>query len=40
LIVSSSFGFATVDSLLGQSGMQAALVLLGYNIEHQVKKIY
>ena len=40
LIVSSSFGFATVDSLLGQSGMQAALVLLGYNIEQQVKKIY
>lgn len=40
LIVSSSFGFATVDSLLGQSGMQAALVLLGYSIEKQVKKIY
>jgi len=40
LIVSSSFGFATVDSLLGQSGMQAALVLLGYNIEQQIKKIY
>jgi hypothetical protein len=40
LIVSSSFGFATVDALLGQSGMQAALVLLGYSIEKQVKKIY
>jgi hypothetical protein len=40
LIVSSSFGFATVYSLLGQSGMQAALVLLGYNIEQQIKKIY
>jgi len=40
LIVSSSFGFATVDALLGQSGMQAALVLLGYNIEQQIKKIY
>ena len=40
LIISSSFGFATVDSLIGQSGMQAALVLLGYNIEQQVRKIY
>jgi hypothetical protein len=40
LIVSSSFGFATVDALIGQSGMQAALVLLGYNIEQQIKKIY
>jgi hypothetical protein len=40
LIVSSSFGFAKVDSLLGQSGMQASLVQLGYTIEKQVKKIY
>jgi hypothetical protein len=40
LIVSSSFGFATVDALIGQSGMQAALVLLGYSIEQQIKKIY
>lgn len=40
LIVSTSFGFATLDSLLGQCGMQAALVLLGYDIEQQVKKIY
>jgi hypothetical protein len=40
LIVSSSFGFATVDSLLGQAGMQAALVLLGYDIERQIKKMY
>jgi hypothetical protein len=40
LIVSSAFGFATVDSLLGQIGMQAALVLLGYDIERQVKKMY
>jgi hypothetical protein len=40
LIISSSFGFATVDSLIGQSGMQAALVLLGYDIERQVKKMY
>ena len=39
-IVSISFGFATLDSLLGQCGMQAALVLLGYDIEQQVKKIY
>jgi len=40
LIVSAAFGFATLDSLLGQSGMQAALVLLGYDIERQVKKVY
>jgi hypothetical protein len=40
LIVSSSFGFATADALIGQAGMQAALVLLGYDIEQQVKKIY
>jgi len=40
LIVSSSFGFATVDALIGQSGMHAALVLLGYSIEQQIKKIY
>jgi hypothetical protein len=40
LIVSSAFGFATVDSLPGQSGMQAALVLLGYDIERQIKKMY
>lgn len=40
IIVSSSFGFATLDSLLGQCGMQAALVLLGYDIELQIKKIY
>jgi hypothetical protein len=40
IIVSISFGFATLDSLLGQCGMQAALVLLGYDIEQQVKKIY
>lgn len=40
LIVSTAFGFATVDSLIGQCGMQAALVLLGYDIEQQVKKVY
>ena len=40
LIVSSAFGFATVDSLLGQIGMQAALMLLGYDIERQIKKMY
>jgi hypothetical protein len=40
LIVSAAFGFATLDSLLGQSGMQAVLVLLGYDIERQVKKVY
>jgi hypothetical protein len=40
LIVSTSFGFATPDSLLGQCRMQAALVLLGYNIEQKAKKVY
>lgn len=40
LVVSTAFGFANLDSLLGQSGMQAALVLLGYDIERQVKKVY
>lgn len=39
-IVSSAFGFASRDTLLAQCGMQAALVLLGYDIEQQVKKIY
>lgn len=40
LVVSTAFGFATIDSLIGQCGMQAALVLLGYDIEKQIKKIY
>lgn len=40
LIVALSFGFATSDSLIGFFHMQAALVLLGYNIEQQIKKIY
>lgn len=40
LIVSTAFGFANLDSLIGQCGMQAALVLLGYDIERQVKKLY
>ena len=38
LIVALSFGFASVDSLIGFFHMQAALVLLGYNIEQQIKK--
>jgi len=39
-IVSTAFGFANRDMVLAQCGMQAALVLLGYNIEQQIKKIY
>ena len=39
-IVSSAFGFTSIDTVLAQCGMQAALVLLGYDIEQQVKKIY
>ena len=40
LVVALSFGFGNLDSLLGAMGMQAALVLLGYDIEQQIKKIY
>jgi hypothetical protein len=39
-VVSSAFGFTNIDTVLGQCGMQAALVLLGYNIEQQIKKVY
>ena len=39
-IVSTSFGFSNSDTVISQCGMQAALVLLGYNIEQQVKKLY
>jgi hypothetical protein len=38
LIVYLSFGFGNLDILLGAMGMQAALVLLGYDIEQQIKK--
>ena len=40
LIVALSFGFSNLDTLLGAMGMQAGLVLLGYDIEQQIKKIY
>jgi hypothetical protein len=39
-IVSTAFGFANRDTVLGLCGMQAALVLFGYDIEQQIKKIY
>ena len=39
-IVNVAFGVGNLDTLLGAMGMQAALVLLGYDIEHQIKKIY
>lgn len=40
VVVSMSFQFVTVDTLFGLFGMQAALVLLGYSIEQQIKKVY
>lgn len=40
LIVSLSFGFASLDTLLAHAALQAALVLFGYDIEQQIKKIY
>jgi hypothetical protein len=40
VLVSISFGFGTVDTLLGHFGMQAAMVLFGYEIEQQVKKVF
>lgn len=40
LIVALAFGFGSLDTLIGAMGMQAALVLLGYDIEQQIKKIY
>lgn len=40
VLVSLSFGFGSLDVLLGHFGMQGALVLLGYSIEQQVKKVY
>jgi len=39
-IVATAFGFANRDTVLGLCGMQAALVLFGYDIEQQIKKIY
>jgi hypothetical protein len=39
-LVSTAFGFANRDTVLAKCGMQAALVLLGYNIEQHIKKIY
>ena len=40
LIVALAFGFGNLDTLLGAMGMQATLVLLGFDIEQQIKKIY
>jgi hypothetical protein len=40
LVVSMSFQFVVLDTLLGLFGMQAALVLLGYSVEQQIKKTY
>lgn len=39
-VVATAFGFANRDTVLGLCGMQAALVLFGYDIEQQIKKIY
>lgn len=38
VLVSIAFGLSNVDILIGHFGMQAALVLFGYDIEQQVKK--
>jgi hypothetical protein len=40
VLVSIAFGFGSLDTLLGHFGMQAALVLFGYDIEQQVKKLF
>jgi len=40
VLVSIAFGFGTLDTLLGYFGMQAAMVLFGYEIEKQVKKVF
>jgi hypothetical protein len=39
-VVATAFGFANRDTVSGLCGMQAALVLFGYDIEQQIKKIY
>lgn len=39
-LVCVAFGTTNISTLLGQVGMQAALVLFGYDIEQQIKKIY
>jgi len=39
-VVATAFGFANRDTVLGLCGMQAALVLFGYDIEQQIKKKY
>jgi len=38
VLVSIAFGMGTIDILIGHFGMQAAMVLFGYDIEQQVKK--
>jgi hypothetical protein len=40
VLVSIAFGFGSLDTLLGHFGMQTALVLFGYDIEQQVKKLF
>lgn len=40
MIVSLSFGFSSLDTLISSAALQAALVLFGYDIEQQIKKIY
>ena len=39
-VVATAFGFANSDTVTGLCGMQSALVLFGYDIEQQIKKIY
>ena len=40
MIVSLSFGFASLDTIVCHAVLQAALVLFGYDLERQIKKIY
>jgi len=39
-VVSTAFGFGNRDTVVAHCVMQAALVLLGYDIEQYIKKIY
>lgn len=39
-IVSTAFGFSNMDTVFGHFCMQGALVILGYDIEQQTKKVY
>lgn len=40
VLVAIAFGFSDRDQLLSWAGVQAALVILGYSIEKQIKKVY